>query len=73
MLYVSAVYAVVWCLAAGYLSVTSVYCVETAKDTATAAMNANRKLYQKLRTVPFSIIISDLQPKFKGHDVFNVE
>ena len=46
MLCISATYAVV-----RYLSVTFVYCVETAKDT--AIWNANRKPHPSSRIVPF--------------------
>jgi len=54
--------AVVRCLCvwpAGSLSVTFVYCVETAKDTAIAVWNANAKPYPSFRTVPFSMTLSD--------------
>ena len=42
------------------LSVTFVYCVETAKDTAIVALcNANRKPYPRSRIIPFSMTLND--------------
>jgi len=43
------------------MSVTFVYCVVTATDTAIYLLrNANKKSYPKFRMVPFSITVSDL-------------
>jgi len=52
--------AAVW-LVFGWVSVTFVYCVETAKDTARVAIECEKKtVYSSLRTVPFSMTLSDL-------------
>ena len=52
----------------GCLSVTFVYCVETAKDTAIG----NRKPYPGFRIVPFSMTLSDPEFNFKVVILFNV-
>jgi len=35
--------------------------------------NTNRKPYEIFRMVPLSMILSDLWPRFQGHDIFEVE
>ena len=52
----------------GCLSVTFVYCVETAKDTAIG----NRKPYPGFRIVPFSMTLSDPEFNVKVVILFNV-
>ena len=35
--------------------------------------NTNRKPYTVYRMVPLSMTLSDLWPRFQGHDIFEVE
>jgi len=35
--------------------------------------NTNRKPYTIYRMVPLSMTLSDLWPRFQGHDIFDIE
>ena len=73
MLCISTAYAVVRCLR--FVSVTFVYCVETAKDTAIVATEFEyfSKLYASFRKVWFSVILNDPIPYFKVKPLFDAE
>jgi len=53
--HVNAPYAVVQCMSVWLVSVTFVYCVETAKDRPQLLWNANKKPYPRFRIVPFQL------------------
>ena len=53
------------CAVAGRLSVTFEYCVKTAKDTATVAMET----IPSFPVIPFSITLSDSLPRIQGNAI----
>jgi len=53
------------CCVVGCLSVTFVYCVETAQDTAIVPWHSNRKQCPSFRMVPFSIMLNDPWPRIQ--------